>query len=253
MKAVVVIPTFNERDNISRLIRALQRVLEKIKNWNFKILVVDDNSPDGTAAVVKEITKRNKKIRLLLRDKKTGLGAAYLAGMKEAFDKMKADVVLVMDADLSHDPRYLTKFFRLIEEGKDFVVGSRYVNGGSIPRTWAPHRKFLSVFGNKIVPLILGDNPLTDWTSGYRAIRKMVYYKVKSQIAEDKAEFRGYTFNISFAYHAVRAGFKVSEVPIKFIDRTAGKSKLGFEYLLHTPLFLLKTRLKEVLKAIINV
>lgn len=252
MKAVVVIPTFNEKENILHLLKLLKEVLKKVKGWNFRILVVDDNSPDGTARVVRQYAKKYKNVHLLLRTKKVGLGAAYLAGMKEAFEKMKADEVLIMDADLSHSPKYIPDFLSKIEKGADFVVGSRYIKGGSIAKKWALHRKFLSVFGNKIAPFILGRNELGDWTSGYRAIRKEVYRKVYPMIREDRAEFRGYTFNISFAYHAVVSGFRVSEVAINFIDRKSGESKLGLEYLFHTPVFLLKTRLKRFIKDIIK-
>lgn len=251
MKAVVVIPTFNEKENISRLLRLLERVLKKIKGWDFKILVVDDNSPDGTAEVVEQIAKKNKDVRLLLRHKKTGLGAAYLAGMKKAFEELGSDIVIVMDADLSHKPEYLPELLKKILGGADFVVGSRRIPGGTIPREWPVYRKFLSIGGNALVTIFLGSRALTDWTSGYRAIKKGVYKKVRQMIVEDKAEFRGYTFNISFAYHATKEGFKVAEIPIKFPDRKRGESKLGLEYLFHTPIFLFKTRLKEFLKSII--
>ncbi len=251
MKAVVITPTFNERGNIPRLLESINRTVKGIKNWNIELLVVDDNSPDGTAKAVKKIAKRNKKIHLLLRKEKVGLGAAYLAGMREAFGKLEADIVIVMDADLSHNPRYIPGFLAAIEKGADFVVGSRYIKGGTIAKEWAPHRKILSVFGNVVVSLMLGKNNLSDWTSGFRAIKREVYKKVGPHISEDKIEFKGYTFNISFAYHTVLEGFKISEVPIKFVDRTSGKSKLGMEYMLHTPLFLFKTRLKRVIKAII--
>lgn len=252
MKAVVLIPTFNEKDNILRLLNSLRKVLKEIKGWNFAILVVDDNSPDGTAEAVRLQTKKSKNIHLLLRRKKAGLGVAYLAGMKRAFDNLRADLVLVMDADLSHGPGYIPNFLKEVEKGADFVVGSRYIKGGAIAKKWALHRKFLSIFGNIIVSLMLGKNNLTDWTSGFRAIKKEVYRKVRPYMSKDKAEFRGYTFNISFAYHTILEGFKASEVPIQFVDRTSGKSKLGMEYLLHTPIFLFKTRLKRLIKAIIE-
>lgn len=251
MKAVIIIPTFNERKNVSRLLPAIKKAIKKVKNWDIKLLVVDDNSPDGTANTVRKIAKKDKRVYLLLRKEKVGLGAAYLAGMKEAFGKMRADAVLVMDADLSHNPSYIPRFLAAVEGGSDFIVGSRYIKGGAIAKEWAPHRKFLSTFGNMIVSLVLGKSSLTDWTSGFRAVRKEVYKKVRPFISEDKAEFRGYTFNISFAHHTVSEGFRVSEVPIRFIDRTSGKSKLGMEYLLHTPLFLFKTRLKKLIKDII--
>lgn len=248
VKAIVIIPTYNERENIGRLITQLLGVFKKIKKWKLEILVVDDNSPDKTAEIVEKEGKKRKNVGLLLRRKKVGLGAAYLAGMKKAFGEMGADVVLTMDADLSHNPACVPKFLKFIEEGAQFVVGSRYISGGSIAEDWSPHRKFLSIFGNKIVPLVLGRDSFTDWTSGYRAITKEVYKKILPKLSEDKAEFKGYTFNISFAYNAVVSGFRTAEVAIKFVDRRSGRSKLGLEYLFHTPIFIFKTRLKSILK-----
>lgn len=238
MKLVVVIPTFNEKDNIGRLLHRVSGVLQGVRGWTWNILVVDDSSPDGTAEVVRERARRSRRIHLIEGRKKTGLGAAYLAGMREAFGKFNADVVVTMDADLSHDPKYLAEFLKKIEEGFDFVVGSRYISGGSVAKGWAPHRKLLSVLGNKIVAFLLERTELTDWTSGYRAIDKKVF----KYVAPGISDFRGYTFNISFAYYAVVSGANVSEVPIRFIDRRSGESKLGFEYLLHTPFFLLGIR-----------
>lgn len=243
MKAVIIIPTYNERENIVRLLPRLEKFSPRLKGWKVEILVVDDNSPDGTAEAVRKTARKNKEIHLLLKKEKEGLGAAYSAGMKEAFFKMRAHVCLVMDADLSHDPRYIPQFLKEVENGADFVVGSRYIKGGSIAEGWAPHRKFLSIFGNKIVSLILGRNDLSDWTSGYRVIKKEVFKKVAPKLSEA----RGYTFNVSFAYHTLVSGFKTREVPIRFIDRTEGQSKLGLEYLFHTPIFLFKTRLKRTL------
>lgn len=242
MRVVIIVPTFNEKENIKLL---LGRIVESLKNnhWIWSVLVVDDNSPDGTGDIVNSFSRKNKRIFLLTHAQKVGLGAAYLAGMQEAFGKMGADVVVTMDADLSHNPKSLPAFLQKIEEGADFVVGSRYIKGGAIPKNWPIHRKLLSIFGNLLTSLLLGSRAHTDWTSGYRAIRGHVYLKVKREL-ENKSEFRGYTFNISFAYHAVCDGFKVTEVPIVFPDRKSGKSKLGLEYLYHTPIFLFRTRLR---------
>lgn len=253
MKAVVLIPTFNEKENILLLLPRLLDIFKKVRKWELEILVVDDNSPDGTAIAVSNFSKRRNGIHLLVRNKKEGLGAAYLAGMRQAFDHLKADVVLVMDADLSHNPDYIPSFLEKLEDGCDFVVGSRYIRGGDIAKGWAPHRKFLSVFGNVVVPFMLGTRALSDWTSGYRAINKQVFRKVAPVVSKSKRELRGYTFNIAFAYHTVVAGFRVGEVPIKFIDRTAGRSKLGLEYLFHTPVFLFRTRLGMLVNGILKI
>ena len=239
-KVTVVTPTYNESTNVAKLIPQIVEGAKKIKSWELQILVVDDSSPDGTSEVVRALSKKYKNLHLLSRKEKTGLGAAYLAGMQYAFDNMKSDLVITMDADLSHKPEYLPRFLTKIDEGADFVIGSRYIKGGKIPDEWPLRRKFLSTFGNLVVRLMLWSNAFTDWTSGYRAIRRNVYEKVLTKVKHDKAEFRGYTFNIAFCSHVVEAGFKTGEVPIQFPDRTAGKSKLGMEYLIHTPIFLLK-------------
>jgi len=252
MKAIVVIPTFNERENISRLLPKVQEVVKNISGWRVEILVVDDNSPDGTAGVVRRLAEKSKNIHLHLRKKREGLGAAYLAGMRYAFGKFSADVVLTMDADLSHNPTSIPYFLQKVKDGTQFVIGSRYIPGGSIPYNWPQHRKLLSVFGNKIVPVMLGSYKFTDWTSGFRAIKKEVFHKVSPQLT-DSVSARGYTFNISFAYHTAISGFKIAEVPINFPDRTRGESKLGFEYLLHTPIFLFKTRLGMLLRGKVKI
>lgn len=244
MKAVVVIPTYNEKNNIILLLNKLHEVAKKIKGWRLEFLVVDDNSPDGTAKTVHRYALAHKKTQLLLRKGKSGLGAAYLAGMTEAFGRLGADAVIVMDADLSHNPFSIPEFLKKIEDGTDMVIGSRYIKGGSTAKGWAPHRVFLSVFGNKTVSLFLGSGEIKDWTSGYRGIKKEVFLKVLPFI-KNKRELKGYTFNISFAYYATICGFRVGSVPIRFADRTRGKSKLGFEYLFNTPIFLLKTRLSQ--------
>ena len=245
MRAVIIIPTYNEKENVQKLIRQIKKEETGIKKWDIQILIVDGNSPDGTANFVKKLSKRQKNLHLLLETKKRGLGAAYLSGMKQAFGKMKADVVITMDADLSHNPSYLPKFLKMVEEGYDFVVGSRYIRGGSIPQNWPRHRKFLSIFGNLITQLLLSSQAIEDWTTGYRAIKAQVYNKVFPLMEKDAAS-KGYTFNISFAYHTIESGFKAGQVPIHFVDRTAGESKLGMEYLMHTPIFLVKTRLKKL-------
>lgn len=245
-KLVVVIPTYNEKENTKRIIVKLRRTLLGLKKWNPQVLIVDGNSPDGTSDVVKKLSQKYENIHLLLEPKKRGLGAAYLSGMKHAFNKLKASVVVTMDADLSHDPDYLPELLNKIETGFAFVVGSRYIKGGSIPKNWPPHRKFLSIFGNLVTQALLASSVINDWTTGYRAFKKEVFQKVVPMMEKDAA-FKGYTFNISFAYHTIEAGFKAGQIPINFIDRRAGDSKLGMEYLFHTPIFLIKTRLKKLL------
>lgn len=230
-----------------KLVGRIRKEFPKLKDWKPQLLIVDGNSPDGTAKIVKKLERKYPDVHLIVEKKKRGLGAAYLEGMVHAFGKLKADVVITMDADLSHNPTYLSKFLKLVKEGCDFVVGARYIKGGSIPRAWGAHRKFLSVFGNLATQLFLGSRAIADWTTGYRAVKKNVFNKVLP-LMEAETAAKGYTFNISFAHHTVEAGYKVGQVPIRFVDRTAGHSKLGLEYLFYTPLFLFKTRLKKLIR-----
>ncbi len=244
-KAVIIIPTFNEADNIEKTLGEIAKQRKLIPDhWNVQVLVVDDSSPDGTGQIVTEYSKGNSFVHLLSNPKKSGLGGAYLKGMNEAFNRMDADVVFEFDADLSHDPKRIPAFLKKLDEGYDMVLGSRYIQGGSIPQDWGWHRKFLSVFGNIIIMTVLTDFKIRDWTTGYRAIRKTVYEAVKDELTSER--FSGYTFQIGFLHKAVRKGFKIAEVSIHFVDRTHGESKLGAEYIKNTLLYILKVRLKEL-------
>lgn len=244
-KLVIVIPTYNEKGNIAKLLRSILKTKIDAKRWRMEVLVVDDNSPDGTGKIVNLLSRKTKNIHLLSRTKKVGLGAAYLAGMRDAFNKYKADLVMTMDADLSHNSSYIPNFLAEVEGGADMVIGSRYIKGGSIPKEWGIHRKIYSVLGNKVTSLLLGTVKINDWTSGFRVIKRKVFDKVSPQVQGTITQ--GYTFNIAFAYFAYMSGFLVSHTPIKFPDRSHGKSKLGLEYLVRTPIFLIKTRLGKLL------
>lgn len=243
--AVVIIPTYNEKGNIGKTVEALAAIFNNIKTYQMKILVVDDNSPDGTAALVRALQKKYRFLELLVNPKKSGLGGAYLSGMKKAFGKLKADLVFEFDADLSHDPAKIPEFLNKIDAGYDFVLGSRYIKGGSIPSNWAIHRKLLSIFGNLFINFLMLDFSLRDWTTGFRAINKKVYLAVESELHSER--FSGYTFQIGFLHKALRKGFSVAEVPFTFKDRVVGKSKIGPEYIKNTMLYLLRVRIKELL------
>ena len=223
MNAVVVLPTYNEKGNIERLITLLEEeIFPAIKNYNMFILVADDTSPDGTIDEVKKTMKKWKNIQLSLGEKK-GLGAAYVRGMTYAIEKMNADVLFEMDADFFHDPFKIPEFLKKIDEGYDFVVGTRYSGGGSIPKNWAFNRKFLSVVGNFIVRMVFMRFYIHDWTGGYRAIRKEVFIKEKEKLSP----FKGYRFQVGFLHKAVADGFKIGEVPFVATDRTLGRSKMA--------------------------
>ncbi len=221
-KAVIILPTYNERENIADMLTKLVSVLVNIKGYDFRILVADDTSPDGTKSEVLAFAKSHPFVSVL-SGKKEGLGRALLRSMTYAVDKMNADIIVQMDADLSHDPKVLPEFFKHIDRGSDFVVGSRYIPGGSIPDNWGIHRKIFSVVGNSIVRYGLGFSYVHDWTGGYRVLRKEFFEKVKS----DVAPYSGYVYQIAFLHRAILAGAKVSEVPIHFTDRRRGRSKIA--------------------------
>ena len=242
---VMVIPTYDEKGNIGRAIDELEIVFKKVpENYEMHILVVDDSSPDGTADEVRGKMKDLKNVHLLINKKKMGLGGAYLSGMKYAVEKLNPDIFFEFDADLSHDPKLVPQFLAKLEEGYDLVLGSRYIKGGAIPDNWGLKRKFYSVFGNMIIMFVLTDFSIRDWTTGYRAIRRYVYDKVYPLLGEER--FFGYTFQIGFLHKAVRAGFKAGEVPLKFVDRTLGRSKLGAEYIKNTLIYIFKARALEL-------
>ncbi len=222
MKVVIVLPTYNERENIILLLHALREVFRGIKNHSISYLVVDDMSPDGTAETVVQYGKKYPDVSVIV-GKKEGLGKALLRGMTYAVDKMGAEVILQMDADLSHDPKTAPKFLEAIDKGANFVVGSRYIPGGSIPDNWGFHRKIFSRVGNAIVRFGLGHPEVHDWTGGYRAYTKNFYEEIHAEV---KA-YSGYVFQIAFLHKAILRGAHITEVPIQFTDRRFGHSKIA--------------------------
>jgi dolichol-phosphate mannosyltransferase len=245
--ATVIIPTYNERENIQSLVPILHEVFKKCSGWKMQILVVDDTSPDKTYEVVEQLTKKYNELHLLVNKKKSGLGGAYLKGMEYAVRELSSDVLFEFDADHSHDPNKIPLFLKEIENGADMVLGSRYVASGGIPPDWGIHRKFLSIVGNAVIMVALTNFSIRDWTTGYRALTKEVYYAVHPHL--QKEQFTGYTFQIGFLYSAVKQKFKVVEVPFQFVDRTEGQSKLGPEYIKNTLVFIAKARIKDIISS----
>jgi dolichol-phosphate mannosyltransferase len=223
MRIVLVIPTYNERGNVGRLIDELQAVFASLLH-EMQILVVDDNSPDGTAEVVRE--RQNQWPNLhLTQGRKLGLGAAYIRGMRYALDTLHADAVFEMDADFSHKPSDVPRLITALEQGADFVIGSRYVRGGSIPAEWGLHRRLNSRFGNIVAHYLAGIPRVRDCTAGFRAIRADVIRRIDM----GRLRVQGYAFQIALLHAAVVCGAKVVELPVDFADRTAGESKLGIK------------------------
>lgn len=205
----VIIPTYNERENIEKLIPEIFKVL---KNHKLEVIVVDDNSPDGTAGVVRKLAKRYN-VRLFERKKKLGIGSAYKFGFKKA----RGNVVFEMDADFSHDPRSLPAFIEKINEGYDAVIGSRYIKGGE--RNDPFHRRIFPIIGNILYTKVLGF-PIKDTTAGYRAYRKEIIDKLPLQDLPND-----FSFQAAILFKLMRENAKMTEVPIKFGKRLAGKPK----------------------------
>ena len=210
----VVIPTYNERENIIPLI---ERVLALPR---FRVLVVDDNSPDGTGALVAAQALHEPRVGLLARAGKLGLGSAYVAGFRRALAE-GAQFIYEMDADFSHDPAYLPTLLEAAETHYDLVLGSRYVPGGGTT-DWGLVRKLISRGGNVYAGVILG-LPVHDATGGFRCYRRSVL----ETIDLDAIRSTGYGFQVEMVYRAIQAGFRVGEIPIIFPDRRVGKSKMS--------------------------
>lgn len=244
-KAVIILPTYNEKENIAKIIPVLEdEVFPKIKDWKMEILVADDNSPDGTEEVVKKLATKYKNIEVS-SGAKNGLGAAYIRGMSYATEKMDADVMFQMDADLQHDPLKVGEFLEKIDKGCDMVVGTRYSGGGSIPKNWPFLRKVFSVVANLFVRTVFMKFAVHDWTGGYRALKKEVFLKEKPELTK----FKGYIFQISFLHKVVRDGFEVGEVPFHFGERNEGDSKIApLGYIIDVVWFVVTTRILEIMK-----
>src|SRR5664280_2714044 len=215
MNVLVVLPTYNEVENIDHVLRRVRSSLA-----DATVLVVDDGSPDGTAELAETIGKELGNIEILRRHGKSGLGSAYRAGFRWGLDQ-GYDACVEMDADLSHDPDALPGLVAPLEKGFELVVGSRYVPGGTIPN-WAWHRRLLSRGGNVYASALLGLG-VTDSTAGFRAYSASVL----NRIALDDIRAEGYGFQIEMTYQAKRAGAPIVEVPIRFVDRIEGESKMS--------------------------
>lgn len=219
---VIVLPTYNERDNLKTIIPEIFQKTSNISNWNIGILVVDDSSPDGTVVLLEELKKKYKKLHYIT-GKKEGLGKAYVRGFSHLLKSDTPDVIFEMDADWSHDPNAIPQFLKKIDEGADIVIGTRYIKGGSIPQDWEFHRKLFSFVGNLIVRVGFMHLSVHDWTNGYRAI-KSTFLK---EILDHLSNYNGYVFQIALLDKAVKNNLKISEIPIQFNERASGASKIN--------------------------
>jgi dolichol-phosphate mannosyltransferase len=221
-KVLVIIPTYNEADNISRLVEAVENVVSRLHSYELSLLIVDDRSPDGTAKKVRLLKKQYKNIQLLSGNK-NGLGRAYIRGFQYALKHRDDEIFIMMDADLSHNPKDIPALLKAITQGSDYVIGSRYASGGAISGSWPILRVVTSRVANFVARRLTGitDN-VTDLTGGFKAIRR----EALQEIDLDSLNVKGYIFQVSLLHAFLSNGFKVSEIPITFTDRQHGNSKL---------------------------
>lgn len=215
MRTLIVTPTYNEKENLPRFVDAVRSAFPEAD-----MMIVDDASPDGTGEIADAIASKDSHVKVMHRAGKLGLGTAYIQafqkGLREGYDRF-----FEMDADLSHDVRYLPDFVRALDEGADVVIGSRNIPGGGV-EGWGLHRHVISKGGSLYSRTILGLR-VKDLTSGYKAFTR----RALEAIDIDTIHSNGYSFQIEMTYRAIRKGMKVTEVPIVFVDRTLGKSKMS--------------------------
>jgi dolichol-phosphate mannosyltransferase len=233
VKALIVIPTYNEGGNIEPLITAILATVPQAD-----MLVIDDASQDGTGAIVDGLAAHQPQVHVIHRSGKLGLGTAYLRGFDYAIEN-GYDLVFEMDADFSHDPKYLPAFLAAAEgpDGADLVIGSRYVPGGDTP-DWSPLRKFISGGGNIFARTVLGI-PIHDCTSGFRCYHTAALRTLRL----DQVHSQGYAFQVEMAYAMWLSGYRVREVPITFIDRRVGHSKMSRKIFIEGFTWVMRTRI----------
>ena len=227
---LIIIPTYNERENIGLIIPEIKALLP-----DAHILVVDDNSPDGTSVFVKELAAKTSGIFVLDRPKKEGLGRAYVSGFGWALER-SYEFIFEMDADFSHDPKYLPDFLSAIRDN-DLVIGSRYVRGVNVVN-WPMSRLLLSYFGNLFARIVTGV-PVLDCTAGFKCFRR----KVLETIRLDKIDSSGYSFQVEVNYLVWRNKFRIAEIPIVFTDRKRGVSKMSTKIIREALVLIWKLRL----------
>jgi dolichol-phosphate mannosyltransferase len=217
----LVLPTYNEAENVQAIVRASGEVLAAASPDGYRVLVVDDGSPDGTGELADSLARRHEWVEVLHRSQKNGIGPAYLAGFRYALDG-GAGYLMEMDSDFSHDPADLARLLGAVRGGADLALGSRYVPGGGV-RDWGLLRRIVSEGGSTYARLVLGLH-VRDLTGGFKCFRR----EVLEAIHFDGVRSQGYAFQVELTYRAVQAGFRVVEVPIVFQDRQHGQSKMSW-------------------------
>ena len=243
-KITVILPTYNEKENICEMIDILEKdIFPQIKNYLMSILVVDDNSPDSTAQLVRNYMKKYKNLEITV-DEKKGLGIAYKRGVEYAINKMNADLVIKMDSDFQHNPKYIIDLIRKRDEGYNYVVGSRFCKGGSLPRDSSLFRRFLSKYGGLVTRIILfypKINIISDVSSG------LTLANVKNVLS--KIDFSnvssGFYYTTQMLYQVVKLEMEIGEIPIEFGIRTKGKTKMPFSNIPKTLITMIALRLSS--------
>lgn len=234
MKILVIIPTFNELENVKKIIPEVLK-----QNDGIDVLIVDDNSPDKTGDYVEELSKQNSRVKLIRREKKLGLGTAYIAGFKYALQH-NYEYVFEMDADFSHDPNEIKNFLEAVKEA-DLVLGSRYINGVRV-LNWPMRRLLLSYFASVYTRVITG-LPVKDATGGFKCFR----IEVLKAVDLDRIKSNGYSFQIEMTFKAFKKGFRIKEIPIVFVDRVKGKSKMSKKIVWEAVFMVWKLRLRSII------
>ena len=233
MKILIVSPTYNESKNIEALVESVFKI-----NSQYNLLVVDDNSPDGTSDIVRNLQKKYENLHLEVRPGKAGLGTAYCFGFKWALDR-NYDVIIQMDADLSHDPSEIPNMINLLNNN-DFIIGSRYCDGISVVK-WPIRRLLLSYFANFYTKIITGMK-ISDATGGFKVWKREVLESIKL----DSIQSQGYSFQIEMNFSAWKNGFKIFEHPIIFVDRTIGESKMSKRIVFEAIIIVWILRIKSI-------
>jgi dolichol-phosphate mannosyltransferase len=236
-KVIITLPTFNERENVEKLVYSIQEISKQFKEVDLGILIVDDDSPDGTGQIADQLTKRYKNVYVKHRKIREGLGKAYIDGFNYALTKLNADHVFSMDCDLSHDPKYLPNFMKEINN-YDIIIGSRYIPGGGTYR-WPLHRRIISHGANWLAKTILGLQS-HDCTSGYRCYSKNTLMSINFE----NIKSTGYSFLVEILYRCQKKRLKVYETPFVFVDRKFGDTKMAKKEIYKTLYTLIRLRFK---------
>jgi dolichol-phosphate mannosyltransferase len=244
---VIIIPTYNESLIIEETVHQVMQEIERLEDFDVSLLIFDSASTDGTQEKVKALQALYpQKIFLEAEPEKTGLGSAYLQAMRFAFNTLKADIIVEFDADLSHQPKYLPHLLKALNDN-DVAIGSRYIRGGSIPQNWGLHRKFLSVLGNMVARCILSFQ-YKDFTSGFRATRRRVLFHV----LPDRFLSNHYAYKLHLLWILHQHQARIVEVPIEFVDREKGVSKLPANSIIDSLRVILTLRLADIKRRTLN-